>query len=92
MVKYKIDLNFGKNTFNILGQEIPMYYTTMDQIEELKRQKTRSVNIIYENEILPIEYTVLDCQHKGFLSQIREYRGLPIQAQKRITLKPGFQK
>ena len=69
-----------------------MYYTTVDQIEEPKRQKTRLVNIIYENGILPMDYTVLNCQHKGFLSQICKYRGLPLQDQKQITIKPGFQK
>ena len=53
LVKYKIDLNFVRNIFNILGQEIPMYYTN-DQIEEPKRQKVRSINIIYKNGILPI--------------------------------------
>ena len=50
------------------------------------------MNIIYENVILPMDHTVLNCQQKGFLSQIHEYRGLHLQAQKRITVKPGFQK
>ena len=69
-----------------------MYYITVDQIEEPKWQKARLVNIIHENGILPMVYTVLNCQHKGFPSQICEYRGLPLQAQKQITIKPGFQK
>ena len=59
-----------------------MYYTTVDQFEDPKQQKIRLVIIIYENGILPRDYTVLNCQHKGFSSQICEYRGLPLQAQK----------
>ena len=39
-----------------------------------------------------MDYTVQNCQHKGFLTQICKCRGLPLQAQKQITVKPDFQK
>ena len=39
LVKYKIDLNFGKNIFNVLGQEIPMYYNTWTKLKSQNGEK-----------------------------------------------------
>ena len=64
----------------------------MDQIEEPKRKKARSIDSIQKMEFSLKTIPFLIVTIKIFPSHICEYRGLPLQAQKQITIKPSFQK
>ena len=55
--------------FCFLGYNIPMFYFRVNQLMDQKNKKERTVNIIYDNRLITIDYHTKNWRHKGFSSK-----------------------
>ena len=90
LTKYGTITNHGDDTFKILGQTIPMYYTGNKAID-LPKKKLHFINMEYADGDIPIAYTLRHRKLKLLPISTKEYRGIPLYASSAFSIPPGTQ-
>ncbi|KAJ9087280.1 DNA damage-inducible protein 1 [Entomophthora muscae] len=76
MRQYGVRTDLAADTFEILGQTIPLYYC---RNKDTGTHKTMpSVNLEYKNGVVPIQYQNLSRKVRPLPNQLEEYKGLPL--------------
>ncbi|KAJ9071780.1 DNA damage-inducible protein 1 [Entomophthora muscae] len=89
MRQYGVRTDLAADTFEILGQTIPLYYCRYKDISTHKIMP--SVNLAYKNGVVPIQYQKLSRKVRHLPNQLEEYKGLPLCADLPIEIPAGHQ-
>ncbi|KAJ9089688.1 DNA damage-inducible protein 1 [Entomophthora muscae] len=89
MRQYRVRTDLAANTFEILGQIIPLYYYCNKDTGTYKTMP--SVNLKYKNRVVLIQYQKLSCKFRLLPNQLDEYKGLLLCADLPIEILDGHQ-
>ncbi|KAJ9052072.1 hypothetical protein DSO57_1037813 [Entomophthora muscae] len=89
MRQYRVRTDLAADTFEILGQIIPLYYFCNKDTGTHKNMP--SVNLAYKNGVVPIQYQKLSRKVRPLPNQLEEYKGLLLCADLPIEILAGHQ-
>ncbi|KAJ9059535.1 DNA damage-inducible protein 1 [Entomophthora muscae] len=89
MRQYRVRTDLAADTFEILGQTIPLYYCYNKDTGTHKTMP--SVNLAYKNRVVPIQYQKLSRKVRPLPNQLEEYKGLPLCVDLPIEILAGHQ-
>ncbi|KAJ9089726.1 DNA damage-inducible protein 1 [Entomophthora muscae] len=89
MQQYGVKTDLNNDVLKILGQAIPLYYNRSNP--EMGSQTTPCINLAYCNGVVPVKYRKLGRQVEHLLTQVEEYKGLPLHPNSSYTILAGHQ-
>ncbi|KAJ9072234.1 hypothetical protein DSO57_1029679 [Entomophthora muscae] len=89
MRQYRVRIDLAADTFEILGQIIPLYYCCNK--DACTNKTLPSVNLAYKNGLVPIQYPKLSHKVRHLTNQLEEYKWLPLCADLPIEIPAGHQ-
>ena len=86
---YGVNVCHKNNEFTILGHSVPLHYNCLSTQKQQSGKKT--VNLVYSDGVVPVLFNSNSRHYRSFPTQIFEYKGIPLKADKLYFIDPGHQ-